>query len=78
MMKELIYAGTGEPIRKGDKVKVRVWRFFWKAGVVVKVYDPSQPSPPWGGNDFGFGVKLQSGSYLFFGQPGNDVVFMER
>jgi hypothetical protein len=59
----MAYRDTGIEVKMGDHVEVK-YRFLWRKGVVNYVYDPSKPSPPWGENDIGYGIKLENGQAL--------------
>jgi hypothetical protein len=62
----LIEYASGEPVRVGDQVRIK--RRFRRAltGVVVHVYDPTQPSPPKGNNELGFHVETEDGRGYWF------------
>ena len=47
----------GEPALLGDRVRFRRWFRRTLTGTVDHVWDPSRPSPPWGDNDMGIGVR---------------------
>jgi len=55
---------NGLTVMEGDIVQYK--KHFWKSiqGVVTYIYNPDEPSPPWGNNDHGFEVKLSDGSYI--------------
>lgn len=57
---------SGEPVRVGDQVRIK--RRFRRdlAGVVIRVYDPAQPSPPKGDNEVGFAISTVDGRGWWF------------
>lgn len=56
---------SGEIVLLGDAVKIKRLLRRPIKGVVTKVYDPDKDSPPRGDNDYGIGIELDDGSYLW-------------
>mgnify|MGYP003575479206 CR=1 FL=1 len=69
---------TGEVVQLGDRIEVRRFLRRPRRGRVVKIYDPSRPSPPWGDNDFGYGIEVEDGTWGLANSDDPTITFIGR